>query len=286
MKQNGSFLSMYAVTPCHAGSGSSLSVVDNPIQRERHSSWPLIQSSGMKGAMRAHFDRYAGNMISPEENGQFNDLTGLIFGDEKNEFAGAIVISDAKILAFPMRSNIAPFVWITCPAVLKRLVRDLRLAGKDVPDLKEMPHPERDTAFWVNQVVDGGHVLLEDMEVGVTSEAWVPASPLVGLEKAERLLLVHDEVFGYGVGCTSILAQIKIDQMSGTTKDGSLRYQEELPADSIMYSLVFWGGSRRGEQDCGAETIKNFVQNTVIRDYLQVGGDETLGRGIFELEWI
>ena len=58
MKQNASILSLYAISPCHVGSGSSVGVVDLPIQRERHTNWPVIQASGMKGALRAHFERF------------------------------------------------------------------------------------------------------------------------------------------------------------------------------------------------------------------------------------
>ena len=42
MKNNASILCLYAVTPCHAGSGASVGVVDLPIQRERHTNWPVI----------------------------------------------------------------------------------------------------------------------------------------------------------------------------------------------------------------------------------------------------
>ena len=61
----------------------------------------------------------------------------------------------------------------------------------------------------------------------------------------ERLLVVSDMVFDYGVNnCTQVMAQIKIDQKSGTTQDGSLRYQEELPVDTLMYTVIFWDDSR------------------------------------------
>jgi CRISPR/Cas system CMR subunit Cmr4 (Cas7 group RAMP superfamily) len=33
-----------------------------------------------------------------------------------------------------------------------------------------------------------------------------------------------------------------------------------------------------------AATIKQFVENT-IKGFIQVGGDETLGKGIFQLTW-
>lgn len=276
-----SILTMYAVTPCHAGSGSSFGVIDLPIQRERHTNWPVIHASGMKGAMRAQFDRYKGRIQNQAE-----DLTELIFGSEKSEFAGSLSVSDAKILAFPMRSSFAPFVWITCPAVLARLNKDLKLAEKAGDDLAVFQKIEKGEAFWVNGAFEAGNrILLEDVEVTTVGPATLTnIAPF--LAKAERLLIVHDEVFGYGVSnCTSIMANISIDQRTGTTKDGSLRYQEELPSDALLYSLVNWGVSRNIGEQIKADMIKGFVTEQAIAGHIQVGGDVTLGRGIFEIEW-
>lgn len=39
-------------TPLHAGSGSDLGIVDLPIQRERHTGFPEIEGSSLKGALR------------------------------------------------------------------------------------------------------------------------------------------------------------------------------------------------------------------------------------------
>lgn len=152
MKATVSILKMYAVTPCHAGSGSSLGVVDLPIQRERHTNWPVIQSSGMKGAMRAHFDKFKDNISVKEQIDQFDKvITSYVFGSDEanNAYAGSLSISDAKILAFPMRSNVSPFVWITCPAVLKRLAKDLSLAEKTLPDLQQLNGITAENALWL-----------------------------------------------------------------------------------------------------------------------------------------
>ena len=40
------------ITPLHAGTGQDLGIVDLPIQRERHTSYPKIEGSGLKGAIR------------------------------------------------------------------------------------------------------------------------------------------------------------------------------------------------------------------------------------------
>jgi CRISPR-associated protein Cmr4 len=297
MDNDYSIMRMYAVSPCHAGSGSSLGTVDSPIQRERHTNWPVIQSSGMKGALRANFDRYKNNIPNKDELKYFEDITKNIFGTDKaegtqNGYAGAISVSDAKILAFPMRSSAAPFVWITCPAVLKRLSRDLAITGIKV----QTPDEVNKELSWINDsnalCVSGklkGAILLEDYEVKV--EESKTAENLKGLlkyfEGAEKILVVDDKIFDYGVSdCTQITAQIAIDQKTGTTTTGSLRYQEELPADSLMYCIIHWGETKNMGEKIKAGTIRQHIKDEVIKDHIQVGGDETMGRGIFELKWM
>lgn len=289
-KELASIFKMYAITPCHVGCGASSGIVDLPIQRERHTQWPVIQASGMKGAMRAHFDRFKDNIKDQDQIDQFEQITDLIFGSEQSEFAGSLSVSDAKILAFPMRSSCAPFVWITCPAVLKRLNRDLLLVQKEsIKDVSELDSLAKDQAWCVSGSLNG-EVLLEDMEVKIVDGAAVfkAITPLLPyLIEAQNLLIVHDDVFKYGVtSCTQVMAQIKINQATGTTQDGSLRYQEELPSDSIMYCVILWGASRDGQSKLGAETIAKYLREDVMVSHLQVGGDETLGRGIFELSWM
>lgn len=301
--ENVSIVTMYGITPCHAGSGSSLGVVDLPIQRERASNWPVIQASGVKGAFRANFDKYKNNI--PEEKREtkndFEKLTKTIFGcskffeekdnptdEEKKKdsgFAGSLSVSDAKILAYPMRSNVSPFVWITCPSVLKRLARDMDFAGEEI-DFDESLYNVKETDSKCLKGDISGSVLLEDYQVEV--EGTVEEKQFAPfLKDAERLLLVSDDVFNYGVSdCTQIMAQIKIDQETGTTADGSLRYQEELPSDTIMYSVISWGDSKNTmEEKLKAETIRNFIKDQVIQTHIQIAGDESCGRGIFKLSW-
>lgn len=310
MFDNVSIAVMYAVTPCHAGSGSALGVVDLPIQRERHTNWPMIQASGVKGAFRANFDRFK-SKISSENDINPTTITESIFGTDKGNsgnndsnsgYAGSLSVSDAKILAYPMRSNVSPFVWITCPSVLKRLSLDLEIAGMESFDsdvFSRAIENENDAIILLNvenairivqnqQNQQPSNVLLEDFEVtpneieNVKTEFKKIKSYFTA---AERLLLVSDDVFNYGVtDCTQIMAQIAIDSKTGTTATGSLRYQEELPSDTIMYTVIHWGDSKN-DKKLDAVKIKNYITNQVIKDYIQIAGDETCGRGIFKLFW-
>ena len=289
MFENASIAIMYAVTPCHAGSGSALGVVDLPIQRERHTNWPMIQASGVKGAFRANFDRFKNN-ISEESRGEINEfkkLTDSVFGtSEGTGYAGSLSIGDARILAFPMRSSAAPFVWITCPAVLKRLQKDLKIANLKDFDASNYSVKDNEAINLGSEVLKDS-ILIEEYEVKVTKTEALPDSIKDYFKEATRLLLVSDEVFNYGVSnCTQIMAQIKIDSKTGTTADDSLRYQEELPSDTIMYTVIHWGDTKNStEEKLKAEIIKKFITKEVIAQHIQIAGDETCGRGVFQLDW-
>lgn len=292
-----SICTFYAISPIHAGSGAALAAVDLPIQRERHTNWPHIQASAVKGAMRAHYRDFA------EDN---NDLINLIFGydkendgdlhakyankkklsddlrDIKDNFPGAVSFSDAKLLAFPMRSNIAPFVWVTCPAVLNRLKTDIEFVQME--KMIEPPAVKGEEALALKGDIKD-KVILEDAVVIVKSDP-EKDFPFPGkFPEMERLLLISDEMYKYCVeSCTEIQTQIKIDSKTGTAADGALRYQELLPADSVLYSVVYYSRAVF-DNDLQAKMIQSHVEET-IKGFMQIGGDETLGRGICRINWI
>lgn len=137
-------LFLYCETPLHAGSGSDLGVVDLPIQRERHTGFPKIESSSLKGALREDFESNTQEVTIAGKKFKVNEgirsrkegvSTGkpltLAFGPEGDEadkaHAGALAFTDARLLLFPVKSMKGVFVWITSPVILRRLERDIRL---------------------------------------------------------------------------------------------------------------------------------------------------------------
>jgi len=272
----------YAISPIHAGSGTSTAVVDLPIQRERHTNWPHVQASAVKGALRAHYRKFAGDENAKVINiifGSDNDNDGN-YEHAKDDTPGAIAVSDAKLLAFPVRSNIAPFVWVTSPAVIKRFVQDMLFLNKEIT--WKVPNFENEDDAFVLFGNINGKVILEDAVVNI--KKLINEHPLKEFTQLERLVLISDSMYDYIVSsCTEVQTQIKIEASSGTTKDGSLRYQELLPADSFLYSIVYF--TQKNMNHLQTKTIKAHVQS-VINGFIQIGGDETLGRGLCRLEWI
>jgi len=280
-----SMLSFYAVSPIHAGSGAATSHVDLPIQRERHTNWPHIQSSGVKGAIRAHYRECASEKEKKEINyifGSDMDNDGKQEGNDEG-LASIVSFSDANLLAFPMRSNVAPFVWVTCPAVLKRLAVNQRLVGME--EIKCPKEPAEEQAYIMNGAFSES-VLLEDAVVRVEEEPLDVNWP-DGFPETDRLLLISDSMFDYAVShCTEIQTNIKINHEKGTAKEGGLRYQELLPADSILYSVVNFSGRVLEEgNEFKADMVQKYIQK-VLSGFMQIGGDDTLGRGICRIEWI
>ena len=60
---NSKTLAIFTRTPLHVGAGSSVSAVDQPVQRERHTGHPVIPGSSIKGVMRAHFSSRASDQV-------------------------------------------------------------------------------------------------------------------------------------------------------------------------------------------------------------------------------
>ncbi len=271
----------YAISPIHAGAGSSLAAVDLPIQRERHTNWPHVQASAVKGAMRAHYRDFAEN----------TSLINYLFGSdeqdgwkEKENIPGAVSVSDAKLLAFPVRSSVAPFVWVTCPAVLARLNNDLSFAGMEGIAQEPPPVAEEEAFCLAGKFPE--EVLLEDMVVTVkqTIPNPLPAAFPV-LSKLDKFLRLSNDAFKYLVeSCTEIQTQIKINSETGTAQDHALRYQELLPADSVLYSVVYYSRAVF-DNTLQADTVRGHVED-VIKNFIQIGGDETLGRGICRITWL
>lgn len=279
-----SLATFYAISPVHAGSGTSTAAVDLPIQRERHTNWPHIQASGVKGAFRAHYRNNA-----PDSD---PDMVNYIFGSdeqdgwssEKDALTSAVSFSDAKLLLFPVRSNIYPFVWVTCSSVLNRLSVDLEYTKTGELSPIE-PVQEDDALFMGDGLETGSRVVLEDAAVTVKEKHEQPFLKKL-FPDIQRILIVSDKMYAYLVGsCTEVQTQVKISSETGAAEDGALRYEELLPADSVLYAIVHYSSQSPNGGELKASEIQKNLES-LVTDFVQVGGDVTLGRGICQLNWV
>ena len=273
-------LFIHALTGLHPGSGTALGVVDLPVQREHHTDWPIIPGSSLKGVMRA-------------ECGLKDDKDVLaVFGpktDSASDHAGAVAFSDARILTFPVRSLTGVFAWVTCSAVLDRLSRDFGLVGGD--NFPLVPKIEKDTAACAEDsplIAHDGHLMLEEFEFSRAGDAgkvadWIASRAVEDRGTQNRLrshlAILHDNDFTHFVrNATEVVARVGLDERK-TVRKGALFYEEYLPAETLFYSLVLCSDSRRPKsQLSSAADILRWLGDKVP-PILQIGGDETVGKG-------
>ena len=277
-------LFIHALTGLHPGSGTALGVVDLPVHRERHTDWPLIPGSSLKGVMRAE---------CAKNNRQDEDVL-TAFGPETSDasaHAGAVAFSDARILAFPVRSLTGVFAWVTCRDALDRFSRDLGLVGGD--RFPAVPVVDKDKAACAKgspliASESDGRLMLEEFEFTRDGNAgeiadWIATRAVEDANTKDRLrshlAILHNDDFTHFVrNATEVVARVGLDAERKTVRKGALFYEEYLPAETLFYSLVMCSDSRREPYTKSAAEMLAWLRHIAPKS-LQIGGGETVGKG-------
>ncbi len=286
---------LHAISSVHPGSGSEVGLVDLPIQREKHTGFPKIESSSLKGAIRSTVDyRLRGR--------EDYDKLKLVFGSEPSEgnkdqtVASAIAFSDARILLFPVKSMRGVFAWVTCPQVLRRFNADMTLHKTGIEPL---PVPEPNTVSSEKLMITSGKMVLEEyaFDVKETEAAKQLAGRLgefmqngVSASITDRLVVLDDDDFSDFVRLsTEVNARIKINPQTGTADGGALWYEENIPPETVFYSLLYIGDVRANPtfNMKTAEDVEQFMlDESIVPAVFQLGGNSTIGHGMMRKIWL
>ncbi|MBW4082504.1 type III-B CRISPR module RAMP protein Cmr4 [Paenibacillus sp. S150] len=297
MESNSKLYFVQCLSPVHIGAGQGTGIVDMPMIREKATQWPLLPGSSMKGVHREYF-RLQGRDYNQEWlNAAFGKASGSR-GEPGN--AGALVLSDGRILAFPVASRYGTFAYVTCPLVLKRLRRDLSAAGIGSPELdfaaleSRLAEDSQAVAGSSQVIAPGMKLYIDEFTCRVAEDThfarwadWLAAAMFLdGLSRrmlTERMVLVTDEAFQYFVtACSEIVPRIRITPDSGTVQDGALWYEEYLPAESLLYGVV-WCDKIHGPVN--GLTEQKLLAALSGEAMLQIGGNATVGKGRIRLRF-
>ncbi|MEO0289557.1 MAG: type III-B CRISPR module RAMP protein Cmr4 [candidate division WOR-3 bacterium] len=258
----------------HVGTGDVLGLVDLPIQREKHTSFPKIESSSLKGAIRNHFES-----VLKEDKKTVDDLFGPEDADQENAKMGLVAFTDAKILLFPVKSIKGVFALITCPFILKRYYEDTE---ENIPDfLKGMNVEDGKFISFVNNseiIINNDKVVLEEFTFVKSSQNIDLSKIKLNSVKSDKILILSDNDFKYFVNnSTEVITRIKINNETGTVDKGALFNEEFLPAESVLYNQLYCD-----EKDIKGKSLKDFMKEK-MNSVMQIGGDETIGKGIVKV---
>jgi CRISPR-associated protein Cmr4 len=294
-------LYLYAESPVHAGAADSLGVLDLPVQREATTGYPVIWGQSLKGALRQ-----AAGEAGAAKGWDERTLTE-VFGsapvgpDEsgRESTAGALSVGDAQLVAMPVPTLRHTFAWATSELALGRLARKYTALRKADTPSTVSPPPSRVPAVRDGQGMatsgewaegaSRAEVLgpcLVEFGDGTSPELreWADRlardavgddplfEPFAGKLREDLLLVGADVMPALLRECTELTARVQLSDQK-TVQNGPF-YSEYLPAETILAAGL---SLRPGEQ---SKVHLAALSQLLHGNLLQVGGDETLGKGL------
>jgi len=265
MKTNAQLLHIFTRTPLHVGAGSSVGAIDMPIQRKRHTQIPIVPGSSLKGVLRDLWEKGSQEQIE-------------LFGPESEaaeHVAGNLLVGEARVICFPVRSARGSFAWLTSPLALQRYARDAGSRDSVPPtDLQD------------DECLAGEGVVVQDRKVvleeycftsqGKPEDAAKLLAPALANDElwatlCKRLVVVSDGIFShFCAAACEVQQRIRVDDDTGTVASGGLFNQENVPSETLFYAVI-------GERKDGA--LNKLAKKLADHPIIQIGGDETIGLG-------
>ncbi|MBL9176078.1 MAG: type III-B CRISPR module RAMP protein Cmr4 [Verrucomicrobiales bacterium] len=291
-------LYLFTRTPLHVGAGASVGAIDQPVQRERHTGFPIIPASSLKGSFA---DQWNDGLLEEEtkdgkrrvrvnQKGEIAEAAWLFGSDsDKPAFAGSLIFSEARILAFPIRSAKGSYAWITCPLMLERAVRDGVVSGPIPPEPKDAEalfNPDGPLALSKQIVLEEycfTHAGAYPDQLAKSLGALVRDDCFKSI--TDRLVILSNGMMSHFATTACEVAQhVRISDETGTAEGTGLFNQENVPADTLFYSVLSATKSRvpNGEYKNKTETdaLQRFASKIADNQHVfQFGGDASTGLG-------
>jgi len=279
----------------------------------------MFAGSGLKGALRHHFNRAWPR--SEGDSSKANSLINRIFGPDTgaSDFAGALSLSDAQLVALPVRSLKGGFAYVTSPLALARLQRLAQQVG--LPCDWAVPVVAENKALTASPTLLGqrpgaaanataDQLVLEAFEFTAKPDEalqkiskWIAAHALstgangyFSQKFQTDLVLLSDTDFTHFARHAMVVEpHVRIDDDSGTASDGGLFYVENLPPETLMVGLAQASIERfkkhsRNSDSAALLNAPDILANVFVGQgdtlpgiggkLLQIGGDATTGRGL------
>ena len=258
-------LTLFTRTPLHIGCGTSVGAVDQPILRERATGLPLIPGSALKGVLADLF----------LENNKRTEEGKRLLGEDENDTKarrGSLLVGEARLVAFPIRSAKCGFAWLVSLLLLQRLFPT---------EVLGLPTVEDDAVCCNAALCASNKAIFEEYALARTGD-FPPAvlEKLKGLsanrlwqETCERrLALVSDTLLTYFTqNACEIANHNRIDDETGTVADGALFSQENVPSEALFVATL------QAQDEADLKTLCAKIGES--GNLLQVGADATTGLG-------
>lgn len=249
------FYKIKCITNMHAGTGeANYSIVDREVEKDEVTGYPVIHSSGLKGALRIAYIHTEGEEAAKEIFGAE--------GDGRGGYPGSHKFLDAMLISRPMRvykSSKCPFLPTVSITSVNQYLERLSVFGKNHYGIEKLP----DIDF-------GENLFLTNMEEEALVEG-EPTGKLGGkaLEQLEKL----SDVLGDKFAVAKTFDGYDLPIFSRTRlKDGKTGtrfwYEEAVPHESVFFFGVL---------------CPDDVEEMNMPSVVQIGGNTSTGCGFVKI---
>ncbi|MHB8581517.1 MAG: type III-B CRISPR module RAMP protein Cmr4 [Ignavibacteriaceae bacterium] len=261
------------LTNTHVGSGDThFGIVDKLIQRSPVTLIPVIHSSGIKGALKDHFE-----LID-----QFKPKIKTLFGEDgtdKNSFPGRLIFFEANLLTVPLRSSRKVFYHSTSPYVIKEYLSNIqdftnKAYNTDLINnwLGTFNFNEKTAFYTFDNIL---HPEIEDFRCDkkgvINKEIKEEIKKLTGIDLEDIALFNNDFFKKICERSLPVIARNRIDEEG---QSENLFYEEVLPRKSKLYFIL---GDENNLLKRDYDDLINVL--TDKETIVQFGGNYSVGYG-------
>lgn len=239
------------ITNLHVGSGDiNYNIVDNEVERDSVTGYPIIHSSGLKGALREHFEKkYTKDVITD------------IFGQEsgaKEIKAGSYKFFDAELITRPMRVSHSTMASVSVASVdsINNFLKKLNAFGFDGFSTDLLKTPDFGKYNFLTSFSLGKNSGIEGETVGELDE------------NAKNFLAQLKPVIGEKIAICKDFNEYDLPVISRNylvnKESKNLWYEEVVPHNSVFYTIII-----TPDDDMKLD----------LRDIVQIGGHASIGCG-------
>lgn len=262
------------LSPLHAGSGdNNHGVIDNQVQRDQQTGYPIINSSSLKGALREHFDQ----LVREQKVSQslVNDIFGAPINKGKDQAnltsAGKVTFDQSFLLSMPVRSDVVPSISVTTPHILHSLVERLDLF--DAPKAEEV---KKLLALFIGMIEQQGPIvplvvndrlqqgaILEELDFKTELLSYPKATEVEKLVGEPFALMRHTE---YQQITQDLPVIARNELINGVSNN--LWYEEIVPRESRFFTII-----------SGPKELVDQFDALISKQVVQAGANASIGYG-------
>ena len=269
------------ITNLHMGSGDvNFNFVDNEVERDPVSNAPSMYASGVKGALRSHFEAYMteervedifGSSIQKTRSGRTNALT-----------PGALKFINGNLLLMPVRAakGNEPYYMVTTKELLREWAMMYHtITGKEVVDgldaAIEGLDKEKAYANFKHVMIKMELREFKENELRDVNAVIVDAlKRIVDESVLQKLVIIPEKLAQRAYQHLPVMARNQLD--NGVSKN--LWYEEVVPHGSVFYFSVLDNGT-----ETSAKALADFDDMITKEPLVQFGGHATVGDGLTQL---